>query len=331
MNDIRQTNSFGAERYKPVTVQIGQLEAFFRLTDEDGLSNAEKVRRSQHVIRRVATTAKDRSFEDAEPAAAGSGLPPGLVLRDGKLVGFGIDILNEDIYPLQSFEIYLRSCGLSGKLDLSGCADLLFVDVYHNRLSAVDLRGAGALWILGIQDNLIESLDLRDLAACRGIDAGRNRLREIDVSRCGELVELYVNDNRLSEVDLSRCPKLKYFYCHNNGIAGLDTTANPLLRHLNATGNPMKRIRSLAPQRAERLPLALTAEGPGTVGLRFNPVYNAQWKETGEWQQTYYAYPDEGHVFTGWYDAAGQLLSREAEWQDAYGADRVLTARFGDR
>ena len=112
-----------------------------------------------------------------------------------------------------------------------------------------------------------------------------------------ELVELYINDNEFTEIDLSACPKLKYFYCHNNGITELDTTANPLLRHLNATGNPMRIISSLAPQREEQLPLRLTAEGEGCVGLKFNPVYNAQWKETGEWQQSYYAYPAEGHGF----------------------------------
>ena len=144
----------------------------------------------------------------------------------------------------------------------------------------------------------------------------------------GRFVELYINDNGFSAIDLGGCPKLKYFYCHNNRIQELDTRANPLLRHLNATGNPLKRIRSLAPQREERLPLELTADGPGTVGMQCNPVYNAQWKETGEWRQTYYAYPQEGHEFLGWYDAAGVLLSQEAAWLDEYGASRVLTARF---
>ena len=52
-----------------------------------------------------------------------------------------------------------------GKLDLSGCGDLLFVDVYHNRLSVVDVSEARALRILGLQDNQIEALDARDLIA----------------------------------------------------------------------------------------------------------------------------------------------------------------------
>ena len=312
-------------RGKPLSVQTEQVRAFLDQRGLDGRTNRERIERNQRVIRRVATTDKTKSYEDAGPEA---GSHDGVVVVDGKLIGFGIHIFNEDIYPLQSFEIYLRNCGLTGHLDLSGCQDLLFVDVYHNEIDSVDVGGDTSLQILGIQDNHISTLDVGDLVSCKGIDAGKNRLSSLDVSRCRELVELYINDNGFSAIDLGGCPKLKYFYCHNNRIQELDTRANPLLRHLNATRNPLKRIRSLAPQREERLPLELTADGPGTVGMQFNPVYNAQWKETGEWRQTYYAYPQEGHEFLGWYAAADALLSQEAAWLDEYGASRVLTARF---
>ena len=124
-------------------------------------------------------------------------------------------------------------------------------------------------------------------------------------------------------------PKLKYFYCHNKQITALDTTSNPLLRHVDATENPLKSIRSLAPQREERLPLELAAKGGGTVGLKFNPVYNAQWKETGQWQQSYYAYPGDGWRFIGWYDENGMLLCDQEIWLDTYGTSRRLRARFG--
>ena len=107
----------------------------------------------------------------------------------------------------------------------------------------------------------------------------------------------------------------------------LDTRSNPLLRHLNATGNPMTSIRSLAPQRDEELPLELYADDGGCVGLRFNPIYNAQWKETGEWQQSYYAYPDEGFSFAGWYEN-GVKISEDETWIDEYGTSRILQAGF---
>ena len=305
-------------------------EAFFAQVDEMGVTNAQKAEERHHVIRRVPTTSKDQSYEDAASDEGGrvDGLPIGVVEVDGKLVGFGIHILNEDVYPLQSFELYLRGCDLVGDLDLSGCTDVVFVDVYRNRISSIDVSNMPALRILGLQGNEISVLDPTELPACQGIDIGMNRLQSIDVSCNRELVELYVNDNQLITLDTSHNAKLKYLRCQNNLLTAIDTTANPLLRHLYATGNPCKSIRALAPGSDGRLPLELVAEVGGSVGLSFNPIYNAQWKETGEWEQSYHACPDEGFTFAGWYDADGALVSEDAGWMDEYGSSRVLTARF---
>lgn len=312
------------------------IEAFFAQVDEQGVSNAEKAKKLHRTIRRVQSTPKDKSFEVAPEVAGTNGpdaadktsLPVGVVEVEGKLVGFGIHILNEDVYPLQSFEIYLRGCDLVGRLDLSGCTDVVFIDVYRNRISAIDVSNMPALRILGLQGNCIEQLDPTELPACQGIDAGANRLRSIDVSCNPELVELYVNDNELGSLDTSHNPKLKYLRCQNNHLTSLDVTANPQLRHLYATGNPLKRIDALAPGRDGSAPLSLSASSGGSVGLSFNPIYNAQWKETGEWEQSYHAYPDEGFRFTGWFDEAGAMASDEQDWPDEYGTSRNLEARF---
>jgi len=301
-----------------------KIRAFFDRTDENGVSNLEKARKAT-VIRRVETTDKNKSYETSEPPE--ESVLPGVIEEDGKLIGLGIHIYNEDVYPLQSFEIYLRNCGLGGSLDLSDSRDLIFLDLYHNRVEKVVLGEMPALRILGLQDNEIGEICPEGLPACQGIDIGKNRLRSIDVSRNPELVELYINDNEIGEIDLSGNQKLKYFYCHNNRLEKLDTTANPLLRHLNATGNPLREIRSLAPQRDEGIPLELIASEGGTVGLKFNPVYNAQWKETGQWEQSYYAYPEEGWVFDGWYEKDEKVCA-ESVWQDEYGTGRVLRASF---
>ena len=288
------------------------------------------MRARQKIIRRLPDTDLSKSYEASDAAPEDGGLP-GVVVEDGKLIGFGIHIFNEDVYPLRFFEIYLRGCDLSGRLDLRGCRDMVFLDLYHNRITEVDTADLPAMRIFGVQDNRIAEIDCGGMPACQGIDAGKNLLERIDVSGNPELVELYINDNRIRTVDLGQNPKLKYFYCHNNEITELDTRENPLLRHLNATGNPMKRILCLAPQQDGRLPLELRAGDGGCVGLRFNPVYNAQWKETGEWQQSYYAYPDEGRSFRGWYDENGKLHSADAVWTDEYGSSRILTAEFSEQ
>ena len=268
-------------------ILLQKLQDFYSQRDEKGITNLEKIRDHQHIIRRIPTTDKSKSYEDAEQKQERNDMP-GAVFRDGKLIGFGIHILNEDIYPLQSFEIYLRNCDLTGVIDLSDAEDLLFVDLYHNHIQGVELPKLPELRILGLQDNLIESLDVSGLGNS----------------------------------------KLKYFYCHNNHIRSIDTRQNPHIRHLDSTGNPLKLIKALAPQREQKLPLELYAEEGGTVGLKFCPVYNAQWKETGEWKQTYYAYPDSGWKFICWKNKRGNTISDQAVWEDVYGSSREITAVF---
>ena len=112
------------------------ITLFYLQEDENGVCNRERIASWQKIIRRVATTDKSRSYEES------SGSSDGIVLENGKLIGFGIHIFNKDIYPLQSFEIYLRGCDQTGVLDLSGQKDLLFVDVYHNRISEVRVNSA---------------------------------------------------------------------------------------------------------------------------------------------------------------------------------------------
>ncbi len=306
---------------------LKQLLDFFAVEDESGISNLDKVRKYQKILRRVETTDKNKSVEAVENKTTARDIPSGIVMENGKIIGLGIHIFNEDVYPLKSFEITLRNCQLIGELDISDCTDMVFLDLYHNKITSVRSKNMPSMRIFGVQDNQLESIDVSEMPSCQGIDAGMNRLKEIDVSHSPELVELYINDNEFTEIDLSHNPKLKYFYCHNNRITVLDTRTNPLLRHLNAVGNPMKTIRSLAPQREGELPLELYAGDGGCVGLKFNPVYNAQWKETGEWQQSYYAYPDEGFRFDGWYEN-GTKVSGEETWIDEYGTSRILRAVF---
>ena len=308
--------------------RLDGIGRFYAIKDENGVSNLEKAETLHKILRRVDTTNKNQSVEEGSDENMNSEYPFGVAVENGKIVGFGIHIFNEDVYPLQSFEIYLRNCDLVGSLDLSNYTDMVFLDVYNNRLTGVVSKNMPSMRIFGVQNNQITELDVTEMPACQGIDAGKNKLKSIDVSKNPELVELYINDNDFTEIDLSHNPKLKYFYCHNNRITKLDTTANPLLRHLNASGNPMKSIKSYAPQRETLLPLNLTADKGGCVGLKYNPIYNAQWKETGEWEQTYFAYPDDGYAFDGWYDKSGKKVSTKAEWVDEYGTSRELTAKF---
>ena len=286
---------------------LGRMRAFFEQKDSAGITNAEKAGGSLDSIAQM----------------------PGVVIDSatGKLIGLGIHIFNEDVYPIKKFEIYSRKKGFVGHLDLSDCQDFVFLDVYRNKISSVDLHNMPSIRIVGLQDNCIDSIDASEMPACQGIDIGLNQLRTIDVSHNPELVEFYIHYNNVKDVDLSHNPKLRYFYCYNNRVEQLDVTKNPNLIHLDCTNNPLRWVKAWAPKTDGQQPLSLSAEDGGYVGLKFNPVYTPDWKETGEWQQSYHAYPLEGYAFDGWYSSADKLSS-DSIWIDEYGTSRELTAKF---
>lgn len=64
--------------------------------------------------------------------------------------------------------------------------------------------------------------------------------------------------------------------------------------------------------------LSIEAGRGGSVGLKYSP-------EEG---QQYFAYPDEGYSFGGWYNALGDRLSKDAVWRDDYGTGREIIAMF---
>ena len=73
------------------------------------MSNLDKVHKYQKILRRVETTDKSKSVEAVENTEVGGRVPNGIILKDGKIIGLGIHIYNEDVYPLKSFEINLRN------------------------------------------------------------------------------------------------------------------------------------------------------------------------------------------------------------------------------
>ncbi len=149
----------------------------------------------------------------------------------------------------------------------------------------------------------------------------------LELPDCPELLCLDVSDNALTKLGLARAPKLQDLSCQNNRLSELDLRANPLLRFLNAADNPCKRILALAPGRDRKFPLELSAADGGTVGLKFQQVYDML-RESGKWQQSYHAYPDKGRQFVAWKNGFGEVLSEEPVWIDEYGASRMLTAVF---
>ena len=104
------------------------MVAFYEQKDEKNITNREKITSNQQVIRKIETADNPNDYEKVLYKS------DGVVMREGRFVGFGINISNADVYPPVNFEIYLRNCDLVGELDLSNKPDMLFVDIFHNRM-----------------------------------------------------------------------------------------------------------------------------------------------------------------------------------------------------
>lgn len=297
--------------------EVSQLANFFEQCDADGVSNAEKI-----------------GGFSAENVKEASGI---IYDENDRLVGIGIHIFNEDVYPIQSSQAFYRGLGLTGSLNTNNFEDCVFMELYRNDLTEVSLKNMPALRILGYRGcKNLHSIDTSECPALQGLDAGICGCDSFDMSKNPELVEFYCDDNRnITSVDISKNPKLKYFYCHKNNIAEFDGMNNPLLRHVDTTENPMIHLKCWAPrpdhedERGEDEFIELTAGEGGFVGILFKPIYNEKWKETGEWQQKFVASPKDGFEFIAWIDdKTGKTVSTDSTMDVEIGTAAQMTATF---
>ena len=186
-------------------------------------------------------------------------------------------------------------------------------------------------------------------------------LAKLDVSKGRDITELYVQNNRLEKIDLSNNRKIKIFDCTGNPLKYIRGFAPAAAEHAarstadlaaaldtdpaadSAAGSAMAPTTPVFPADiADSYPdidetellmrqfkaredevisselLSIEAGRGGSVGLKYSP-------EEG---QQYFAYPDEGYSFGGWYNALGDRLSKDAVWRDDYGTGREIIAMF---
>ena len=93
-------------------------------------------------------------------------------------------------------------------------------------------------------------------------------------------------------------------------LGKLDVSRDKKLEAFDCTDNPLKFLKGRD--------LIVEAGQGGFIGCRMTP-------EEG---QIFYAYPEEGKTFDGWYNSLGDRLSKENPWVDKYGVGREIFAFF---
>lgn len=127
--------------------------------------------------------------------------------------------------PMCSIEGYI---GEGGYVDLSNMADLEFLDLYDNRLTALDISNNTKLKEIRINiGNSIPSIDLSNNPLVEIILANNSGLKgDLEVSNLTALKILNIANNEIETIDLSNNTKLEYLELNNNKITGTIDVSN---------------------------------------------------------------------------------------------------------
>ena len=121
--------------------------------------------------------------------------------------------------PMCSIEGFI---GEGGHYDISNMPDLIFLDLYDNRLTSVDISNNTKLEEIRINvGNSISTIDFSNNIFLQTVLASNSGLEgELDVSNLTELEELNVANNNISSINFSNNTKLEYLEINGNQIEG---------------------------------------------------------------------------------------------------------------
>lgn len=135
--------------------------------------------------------------------------------------------------------LYLNyNSGLSS-LNLTGCNNLLNLQLYGSALTSLDIPNKAAMDNLLFGGSLI--LDPADYPNLTGLGCENMELTTLDgfipETMKGQLTYLSCDNNNLTEIDLSQYPRLTDLSCGGNQIESLDLSKAPGLKSLSCGGN----------------------------------------------------------------------------------------------
>ncbi|MCL2108664.1 MAG: leucine-rich repeat domain-containing protein [Oscillospiraceae bacterium] len=122
--------------------------------------------------------------------------------------------------------ITLGGMGLTGRLDVSGFADLEFLLVGKNQLDGLDLAGNAALELLTCSENNLTALDVTESPNLEFLGCYENNLTALDLSENPKLWLLSAGSNQLATLDLSKNPLLQDLYCWGNKLTDISSLEN---------------------------------------------------------------------------------------------------------
>ena len=121
-------------------------------------------------------------------------------------------------YSIKNFEIFLQGQNLRGRIDLSGCSSLTFLDCDDNQLISLNVSGCSALTELACERSLLATLNVNGCTSLEGLYCEGNKLASLNVSGCSTLRRLHCDHNQLTNINLNGCVALYRLDCGDNHL-----------------------------------------------------------------------------------------------------------------
>ncbi|MDD4516269.1 DUF6383 domain-containing protein [Massilibacteroides sp.] len=165
--------------------------------------------------------------------------------------------------------IEAKKKGLSGKLDLSGCAGLSCVYLGDNSLTEVDFKGCTNLEYVYLCINQITSINIQDCYNLKEFMASSSQYTTLDISNRKKLFNLHIpNNKQLTSLKVEGCSALKLLNFTKGSVRDLDLTGCGNLTKLECYGNQITALD------LSKTPVITTLEISGTdaLGTYTNPL-----------------------------------------------------------
>lgn len=130
---------------------------------------------------------------------------------------------------------------LSGPLDVSGLAQLVYLSCYKNQLTGLRVENVPNLECLYCWENQLKELKLNDLSKLRDIDCNGNQLTTLEAINLPKLRQFLCVDNQLKQIKTDGLDNLWSFSCGRNQLTELPELSDNV-QQLDCFDNPLKTL-----------------------------------------------------------------------------------------
>ncbi len=130
---------------------------------------------------------------------------------------------------------------LSGTLDVSGLAQLVYLSCYKNQLTGLRVEDVPNLECLYCWKNQLKELKVKDLPKLRDMQCSGNQLTTLEAINLPKLQQFLCGDNQLKQIKTDGLDSLWSFSCGHNQLTELPELSDNV-QQLDCFDNPLKAL-----------------------------------------------------------------------------------------